>query len=105
VSFERLAQLRLQQAIDEGLLENLPNCGERLDLDEYFATPQDVRLAYSILRNAHCLPEEVEIRNEVAALERARSASASPDQRCELGRRIAGLALRLDLLRDRVSRR
>jgi hypothetical protein len=103
--FERLAQLRLQQAIDDGLLENLPNRGERLDFDEYFAMPEDVRLAYSILKNANCVPEEVEIRQEIAALERAKAATSSPDERRDLDRRIAALALRFDLLRDRARRR
>jgi len=105
MSLERLAQLRLQHAIDDGLLEDLPNCGDRLDFDEYFATPEDVRLAYSILKNANCLPEEVEIRNEISALECAQAASVSPDHRSELGRRIASLALRFELLRDRARRR
>jgi len=103
--FERLAQLRLQQAIDDGLLENLPNRGERLDFDEYFEMPEDVRLAYSILKNAHCVPEEIEIRQEIAALERAKAVASSPDERRDLDRRIAGLALRFDLLRDRARRR
>jgi len=103
--FERVAQLRLQQAIEDGLLENLPNRGERLDFGEYFAMSEDVRVAYSILKNANCVPEEVEIRQEIAALERVKAATRSPDERRALDHRIAGLALRLDLLRDRARRR
>ena len=103
--FERIAELRLRQAIDDGLLDDLPNLGERLNLEEYFATPEDVRLAHSILKNANCLPEEVEIRNEIAALERAQAATISPEQRRELDRRIADLTLHVDLLRDRARRR
>jgi peroxiredoxin len=103
--FERIAELRLRQAIDDGLLDDLPNRGERLDLDEYFATPEAVRLAYSILKNANCLPEEVELRNEIAALERAQATAMSPDERRTLRQRIADLTLRFDLLRDRTRRR
>ena len=101
MGLERIAELRLRQAIEEGLLDDLPNRGERLDLEEYFATPEDVRIAYSILRNANCLPEEVEIRNQIAALDRARAQAASPDERRLLDRQIASLTLRLDLLRER----
>jgi len=103
--FERIAEQRLRQAIEDGLLDDLPNRGERLDLEDYFATPEDLRVAYSILKNANCLPEEVELRNDIAALERARARTASPDERRTLDGQIAALTLRLDLLRDRSSRR
>ena len=103
--FERIAELRLREAIQDGLLDDLPNRGERLDLEEYFATPEDLRLAYSILKNANCLPEEVEIRNEIAALERRRAVSPSPGEQRTLDQQIASLTLRFDLLRDRARRR
>ena len=41
--FERLAEQRLRQAIEDGLLDDLPNRGEPLDLEEYFATPEHLR--------------------------------------------------------------
>jgi hypothetical protein len=103
--FERIAEARLRQAIDEGLLDGLPNRGDRLDLDEYFATPEDVRVAYSILKNANCLTGDVQLRHEIAALERQRGTTASSDERSSLNRQIADLTLRLDLLRDRARRR
>jgi hypothetical protein len=103
--FERIAELRLRKAIDDGLLDDLPNRGERLDLDEYFATPEDRRLAYSILKNANCFPEEVEIRNEILALEHLRTRAASDADRRRVDQQIADLTLRFDLLRDRSRRR
>ena len=99
--FERLAEARLRQAIDEGLLDDLPNRGEPLALEEYFATPEDVRVAYSILKNANCLPEEVQLRNEIVALESARASARSPKGRRAIEQQIADLTLRIDLLRDR----
>ena len=103
--FERIAERRLRQAIEEGLLDDLPNRGDRIDLEEYFATPEDLRMAYSILKNANCLPEEVELRNEIAALERARGMAVSVDERRAIDGRITDLTLRFDLLRDRARRR
>src|SRR5215471_5709699 len=105
MSFERVAEQRIRQAIDAGLLDDLPNRGERIDLEEYFATPEDVRVAYSILKNANCLPEEVELRNEIAALDRTHAHTSSPGDRLALDQEIANRSLRLGLLRDRVRRR
>ena len=69
VIFDRIADLKIREAIEEGKFDNLPNAGQPLDLDEYFQTPPEWRLAYSILKSAKCLPEEVELLNEIASLE------------------------------------
>jgi hypothetical protein len=103
--FERIAELRLRQAIEDGLLDDLPNRGDRIDLEEYFATPENLRVAYSILKNANCLPEEVEIRNAIAALERRRLRSTSAGERQTVEYEVARLTLRLDLLRERARGR
>jgi len=103
--FERIAELRLRQAIEDGLLDDLPNRGDRIDLEEYFATPENLRVSYSILKNANCLPEEVEIRNAIAALERRRLRSTSSGERQTVEYEVARLTLRLDLLRERARGR
>src|SRR5262245_46448523 len=103
--FERIAELRLRQAIEDGLLDDLPNRGDRIDLEDYFATPEDLRVAYSILKNANCLPEEVEISNEIAALERHRVRTTSAAEQQTVERQIASLTLRLDLLHERARGR
>jgi hypothetical protein len=102
--FERIAEARLRQAIEDGLLDDLPNRGDRLDLEEYFATPEDVRVAFSILKNANCLPEDVQVRNEIAALEDERGRATSLGERRALEQQILRLTLRLDLLRERARR-
>ena len=104
MAFDRIAELKLRQAIQEGLLDDLPNRGERLDLEEYFNTPEDVRLAYSILKNANCLPEEVELRNEIARLDRA-LAALDGDARERVQRQIADATLRLNILLERSKHR
>lgn len=105
MAFERIAEQRLRQAISDGWLDDLPNRGGRLDLEEYFRTQEDVRLAYSVLRNANCLPEEVELRNEIARLDRALASAADDAERRQLERDIADRRLRLNLLVDPPQRR
>jgi hypothetical protein len=38
----------IQEAMQRGEFENLPGKGKPLNLSDYFNTPEDVRLAYSI---------------------------------------------------------
>ena len=68
MAFERIAEDRIKQAIAEGKFDRLPRAGEPLDLEEYFSTPEDLRMAYSILKNANCAPAEVELLKEIARL-------------------------------------
>ena len=69
--FSHIAEKRIREAIAQGQFENLPGTGQPLDLEAYFSTPEEVRMAYSILKNAKCAPAEVELLNEVSRLERA----------------------------------
>lgn len=98
--FTRLAEARIRQAIQDGEFDHLPNAGQPLDLEEYFSTPAELRLAYSILKNANCVPIEVELLNDIARLERAVAAAANAGERASLTRSLADrkteLAVRLE---------
>jgi hypothetical protein len=48
MSFSRLAENRIREAMEQGTFANLSRAAQRLDLEEYFSTPEDVRMAYSI---------------------------------------------------------
>ena len=71
MSFRRIAEGRIREAMEQGMFENLPGAGKPLDLEEYFNTPEEMRVAYSILKNANCAPPEVELMKDVARLEQA----------------------------------
>jgi len=68
--WERIAENRIAEAIEQGDFENLPGKGRPLDLTAYFSTPSEDRMAFSILKNAGVVPSEVELMREVADLDR-----------------------------------
>ena len=41
----------IREAIERGEFDELKGKGKPLDLDAYFATPEDIRMAYSILKS------------------------------------------------------
>ena len=47
-----LVEQRLQEAVSRGELSNLPGEGRPLDLDDDPLVPEDLRVAYRILKNA-----------------------------------------------------
>jgi len=63
-----LAESRIEQAIAQGLLDNLPGAGRPLVLTDDRLVPEPLRAGYRILSNAGCAPPEVDARRELAAL-------------------------------------
>jgi hypothetical protein len=65
-----LVEQKLLEAVSRGEFDDLPGAGRPLDLDDDPLVPEDLRLAYRILKNAGFVPPEVQTLNEIAALER-----------------------------------
>ena len=103
VAFEKIAQRKIQEAIDAGEFDNLPNAGGKLDLDAYFALPSHLRMAYSVLKSANCVPQEIELLNDVARAESA-LAAAGPSERERLARELDAARLRLNVALERLRR-
>ena len=104
MSFSRIAENRIREAMARGEFDNLPGAGEPLSLEEYFATPEDLRMAYSILKSANCRPLEVEMLNEIARLEQAIAAAADDAARGPLQRELAHRRTELAILLERRPR-
>lgn len=67
--FEQIVEERIKKAQFKGEFNNLPGSGEPLNLVEDQHIPQDLRLAYKILKNADCLPPEIELKKEIRQTE------------------------------------
>ena len=96
---------RIAEAMAEGLFENLPGAGQPLNLEEYFSIPEDLRMAYSILTSANCVPAEVELLNGVSRLERAIAVTADATARQSLQRALTDRRTQLAVVLEHMSRR
>ena len=80
-----LVEQRLQDAVSRGELDNLPGSGRPLDLDDDRLVPEDERVAYRILKNAGCVPPELEVVKKLVLLrtklECVAAMRASPSRR------------------------
>jgi DnaJ-like protein len=103
--FEKIAETRIREALERGEFENLRGAGEPLSLEEYFATPEDLRMAFSILRNANCVPPEVELLKEVAHLEHDASIVCDDEARRAIEKKLNARRTELAVLIERGRRR
>ena len=96
-----IAEQRIREAIDQGFFENSPYRGRPVHLEEDASIPPELRMAFKILRDAGCLPPEVELRREIGSLSELLDAVVDPEERRRIRREINDRSLRLELLRRR----
>ena len=104
MAFNRLAENRIREAIAEGKFDHQPRAGQRLDLEEYFSAPEDLRMAYSILKNANCAPAEVELLNEIARVKETLAHTEDEAIRQTLRHTLTHRETELAILIERRSR-
>jgi hypothetical protein len=68
-AFDKIAEKKIREAMDNGEFDDLPGKGKPLELEDDRHLPQDIRLAHKILKNADCLPPELELRKEIFTIE------------------------------------
>ena len=72
-----LVEQRIQDGIERGLFDNLPGAGKPLNLEEDALVPEDMRMAFRLLRSNGLAPLWVElnkeIRDDIERLERFRA--------------------------------
>ena len=95
----KIVEERIQKAQEEGVFDNLPGKGKPLQLDDDTWVPEDLRLAYKILKNSNCLPIEMELRKEIFNLRQLLDAAIDPEVRRDLRRQLNLLELRHNLQR------
>jgi len=57
------------EALEKGEFDNLPGKGEPLATEDISNIPEDLRMAYRILKNADCLPPELQLKKEIRQME------------------------------------
>ena len=67
---ELLAERKIEEAVARGEFDDLAGAGRPLDFDDDALVPEELRVAYRILKNAGYVPPEVQTLNQIAELER-----------------------------------
>jgi hypothetical protein len=93
--FEGLVEQRIRTAMVDGVFDGLPGKGRPLVLDDDSLVPEDMRLAHRVLKNAAYLPEELELRREIAGIHGTLKQALDGEARACADKRLALLRTRL----------
>jgi hypothetical protein len=96
---------QIRQAILRGEFDNLEGAGKPLNLDDYFATPEDVRIGYSVLKSNNFVPEEVDRLNEIRLLKEELKSCADENEKKRLTKILNEKTLSLALVLERNKRK
>ncbi len=67
--FSKIVEKKIGEAQEQGAFDNLPGSGEPLEIEDDSHVPDDLRLVHKILKNADCLPPELQLRKEIRQME------------------------------------
>jgi len=98
-ALERLAEERIRDAIQRGEFDNLPGRGKPLNLEDDRHIPDDLRLAYKVLKNADCLPPELELKKEISKAEELLSSMADEGEKYRQLQKLNFLIMKLNEMR------
>jgi hypothetical protein len=96
-ALNELIERRIDEARRQGALDDLPGEGKPLDLDDDRLVPEELRVAFRILKNAGYVPPEVEALRDLDSMLRVAvdAAEDSPEAK-RAGRRLLALSIALE---------
>ena len=104
MAFERIVEAMIKDAMERGEFDNLPGKGKPIDLTEYFETPEDVRLANSVLKGAGMTSREVDLLKEIAELKQILAALPKEEKRRQIEQQIQQKQVEFSLMMEQRKR-
>lgn len=93
---DRLAEQRIQEAMEQGEFDHLPGHGRALALDDDSLVPEELRAGYRLLKNAGFLPPELQLRKDIENAETLLQSVTDGAERSHAQARLDWLRLQLD---------
>jgi hypothetical protein len=96
--FHIIAEEKIKQAIKDGELDRLPGMGKPLKLDDLSSIPEELHMAYRIMKNAGYTEEETDLRKELMTIEDLIKKCDNEDEKQSLQKQLNEKLLRFNRL-------
>ena len=97
-SYLKIVEQRIKEAQEKGDFDGLPGRGEPLKLHDDRYLPEDLRLAYKILKNADYLPPELEEKKEIMQMEELLATIPDEKEKYKLIKKINYRIMKLNMM-------
>lgn len=99
--FEKIIEKRIQQAQKKGIFDHLPGYGSPVELDSERHISEDLRMAYKILKNADCVPPEIELKKKIILTEELLAGMKETAEKYHLLKKLNFLIMKLNSMQNR----
>jgi len=98
--FEKIIEERILTAQKRGEFENLPGAGKPLKFEDDRFVSEELRLAYKILKNADCVPPEIELKKKIKQTEDLLVGMQETSEKYHLLKKMNFLIMKLNSIRN-----
>ena len=98
--FSKIVEERIRKAIQKGEFDNLAGAGQPLKLEEDRHIAEELRLAHKILKNAECLPPEIELKKEIHRTEELLAGMKDTAAKYQTLKKLNFLIMKLNTMRN-----
>lgn len=95
-----LAEQKIAEAMRQGEFDNLPGEGKPLTIEDLSGVPEELRMAYKVMKNAGYVPEEIQISQDLVRLDDLIAACGDGPELWALQRKRSEQQLRFNMLAD-----
>ncbi len=103
--FEKIVEERIQKAQREGKFKNLSGSGKPLACKDDHGLSEELRLAYKILKNADCIPPEIELKKEIKKTEDLLAGMKETSEKYQTLKKLNFLIMKLNTMRSAAIER
>jgi hypothetical protein len=96
--FALVAEDKIRTAIKNGEFDHLPGMGQPLQLEDLSSVPEDLRMAYKVLKNAGFINDEKSLDKEIRTLQDLIRCCTDPEEKQRLERKLNEKRLRFQRL-------
>lgn len=103
--FEKIVENRIRSAQRKGAFENLDGAGKPLLFEDDRHIPEELRLAYKILKMADFTPPEIELKKEILQTETLLAGMPETAQKYRILKKLNFLIMKLNSIRETAVER
>ncbi|MFE8701453.1 DnaJ family domain-containing protein [Cytobacillus sp. FJAT-54145] len=96
-----ISEDRIKRAYENGEFKNLPGFGKPLKPDDLSHVPEELRMAYRVMRNAGFSPEQDSLKQEIMTIEDLIKCCENSEERQELQKKLNEKLLRFNSMMEK----
>lgn len=101
LAFAWMAERQIEEAMRRGEFDNLPGRGQKIVFEDDSMIPEDLRMAYKILKNAGYVPQELLDEKEIITASELLAAATDEQERYRQMQKLNFLIMKVNARRRR----